>query len=60
MQVLYSYNNNFPKKFAFRPFSIYCPHIQTCPGGEMVDTTVLEAVALRCESSSLSPGTKKI
>ena len=28
-----------------------------CPGGEMVDTTVLEAVALRCESSSLSPGT---
>ena len=30
-----------------------------CPGGEMVDTTVLEAVALRCESSSLSPGTKE-
>lgn len=25
----------------------------------MVDTTVLEAVALRCESSSLSPGTKE-
>ncbi len=25
----------------------------------MVDTTVLEAVAARCESSSLSPGTKE-
>ena len=30
----------------------------TRPDGGMVDTTVLEAVAARCESSSLSSGTK--
>ena len=30
------------------------PDLQICPGGGMVDTTVLEAVVERRESSSLS------
>ncbi len=41
-------------------FSLYAEQRSTCPGGEMADTTALEAVAARHGGSSPLLGTRKI